>query len=70
MGVGALQPEPQGVVAGIAEVAVGLALVSGYLGRDLGQVSGHVLDDVGVVPGSGVLVLAHPLRLRQGRRIP
>ncbi len=67
--VGDLQPVPQGVVAGIAEVGVGLALEGGDLVRDLGQVSGYVPDGVGVVPGPGVRVLAYPLRVRQGRRI-
>jgi hypothetical protein len=34
--------------------------------RDLGEVSGYVLDDVGVVSGPGyrVLALAHPLMIR------
>src|SRR5829696_1035879 len=65
-----LQPEPQGVVAGIAEVGVGLALESGNLGGDFGQVSGYVPDGVGVVPGPRVRMLAHPLRIRQRRQIP
>jgi hypothetical protein len=51
---GHLQPEPEGVVDGIAEVGVGLSLEGGNLGRNLGQVSGYVLDGVGIVPGSGV----------------
>jgi hypothetical protein len=34
--VGDLQPVPQGVVGGIGEVGVGLALEGGYLGRGLG----------------------------------
>src|SRR5829696_6049829 len=69
--VGVLQPVPQRVVGGIGEVGVGLALEGGYLGRDVGEVSGYVLDGVDVVPGAGdrVLALAHPLRIRQGRRI-
>ena len=29
--------------------------------RDVSQVAGEVLDDVGVVPGPGVSVLAHSL---------
>ena len=68
--VGHLQPVPEGVVGGIGEVGVGLALEGGDLGRDISQVSGHVLNGVGVVPGSGDRVLAHPLRIREGRRIP
>src|SRR5829696_3303902 len=65
-----LQPEPQGVVAGIAEVGIGLSLEGGNLGRNLGQVSCYVLDGVGVVPGPRVRVLAHPLRIPQGWQIP
>ena len=38
--------------------------------RNLCQVSGYVPDGIGVVPGSGVWVLAHPLRIRQGHQIP
>jgi hypothetical protein len=38
--------------------------------RDVGQLAGYVLDGVGVVPGTGVLVLAHSLRIRQGGRLP
>jgi hypothetical protein len=38
--------------------------------RDLGQLSGDVSDDVGVVFGSGVLVFAHALRIRWGGGFP
>jgi hypothetical protein len=34
--------------------------------RDLCQVSGYVPHSIGVVPGPGVLVLAHTLRIRDG----
>jgi hypothetical protein len=44
----------------------GIPLFSGATKRaamsDLGQVSGYVPDGVGVVPGPGLRVLAHPLR--------
>jgi hypothetical protein len=66
--MGILQPEPEGVVVRVAEVGVGLSLAGGNLGHDFGQLSGYVLEGVGVVPGAGVR--AHPLRIRQGRRIP
>ena len=68
--VGILQPEPECVVVRVAEVGVGLPLEGGNLGRDFGQVLGYVLDGVGVVLGPRVWVLAHPLRIRQGRQIP
>ena len=68
--VGILQPEPECVVVRVAEVGVGLSLEGGELGCDLCKVSGYVLDGVGVVPGSGDWVLAHPLRVPQGRQIP
>jgi hypothetical protein len=57
------------IVVLVAEVGVGLPLEGGELVRDVGQVSGDVPDGVCVVPGPGVLVLAHPLRILGGRRI-
>ena len=68
--VGILQPEPECVVVRVAEVGVGLSLEGGDLARYFGEVSGYVLDGVGVVLGPRVWVLAHPLRIRQGRQIP
>ena len=68
--VGILQPEPEGVVVRVAEVGVGLPLEGGDLMRNVGQVSGYVLDGVGVIPGSGVRIPAHPLRIPEGRQIP
>jgi hypothetical protein len=52
----------------------GIPLFSGATKRaamsDLVQVSGYVPDGVGVVPGSGVRVLAHLLRIREGGQNP
>src|SRR5687767_12836944 len=63
-GVAVFQPVPESVVVRICEVSVGIALEGGDVVRDVGQLAGYVLGDVGVVPGPGVLVLAHPPNTR------
>jgi hypothetical protein len=61
---------PQSVVVRIGELGVRLPLEDGDWSRDAGQVAGYVPGGVGVVCGSEVRVLAHPLRIREGRLIP
>ena len=40
--MGVLQPEPEGVVAGFAEVSVGLALEGGYFGPHIKNIYGKL----------------------------
>jgi hypothetical protein len=70
--VGVFEPVPEGAVVRIREVGVILALEGGDLVRDIGQVASYILDDVSVISGprDRVLVLAHPVRIRQRRPIP
>jgi hypothetical protein len=60
--MGVLQPKPESVVVGIAEVGVSLPFEGGDLGCDLAEVAGYVLD--GVVPGPWV----HLLMIRRADR--